>query len=275
MSSHAPNQQASVPYNDPASSSTRKSSPKIVGQKFEDGVLKIIYDPRDLKRYREENGLAEPQGPETPNDSLPLLPVTSGGHETPSSEPSLTLRRASLAGSQSTLPTSPRLARTNRSSFPAEQYRSAPNVNLVPVPVPFSPPDSTIHRPIDFSKQPQGFCYQHQSGPPDQRLYHMNAAQPSCLDQRGVMRHLSVQPQQRNPPPQGGSERYSRPGRGDAAGRAEGRVGGGEQELVRVMTIGSRTKKERSIQRKLLGEDDKRGFKSKNKFGDTLGLRRY
>ena len=32
--------------------------PKLIGQKFEDGVLKIIYDPDDLRRYQNQNSLA-------------------------------------------------------------------------------------------------------------------------------------------------------------------------------------------------------------------------
>ena len=63
------------------SHSTRKSSPKIVGQKFEDGVLKIIYDPDELKQYREENGLLEPEKPEQAKLDMPLLPLSSGGHD--------------------------------------------------------------------------------------------------------------------------------------------------------------------------------------------------
>ena len=64
-------------------SASKKSSPKILGQKFEDGVLKIIYDPDDLKRYRQENQIPEPENSIklTETDQLPLLPISSGGHD--------------------------------------------------------------------------------------------------------------------------------------------------------------------------------------------------
>ena len=46
---------------EPASWSRRGSSPRVLGYKFEEGVLKIIYDEEDLKRWRKENGIREPE----------------------------------------------------------------------------------------------------------------------------------------------------------------------------------------------------------------------
>ncbi|WOO77702.1 uncharacterized protein LOC62_01G001264 [Vanrija pseudolonga] len=72
--------------------------PRVLGTKFEDGLLKPIYDADELKRWREANGIKEEQPaavappppdapPSTPahSEHLPLLPLSSGGHDTPAS----------------------------------------------------------------------------------------------------------------------------------------------------------------------------------------------
>lgn len=84
----------------PASSISAPDSnhPRVLGTKFEDGLLKPIYDADELKRWREANGIKEDQPavvapqptevpPSTPahSEHLPLLPLSSGGHDTPAS----------------------------------------------------------------------------------------------------------------------------------------------------------------------------------------------
>ena len=130
------NEKSSSSY-DAGSRSTRKSSPKVVGQKFEDGVLKIIYDPDDLRRYRLENGLKESDSLADSNITLSLLPLASGGHDHSHSSHESS---PPAVPSQSERPTS--LTRHNAGTrrYSDRGRHSSSERHLVPVPVPFSPP---------------------------------------------------------------------------------------------------------------------------------------
>lgn len=66
-----------------------------LGSKIENGMLKVIYDPEELKQYREEHGIKEEDSPPPRPISrasppatqpyeepiLPLLPLSTGGHD--------------------------------------------------------------------------------------------------------------------------------------------------------------------------------------------------
>jgi hypothetical protein len=68
---------------------------KPLGHKFEDGVLKVLYDEEDLKRWKAEKGIVEhvrdegkdkhaglgAGGNEQADGGVVLLPVSTGGHE--------------------------------------------------------------------------------------------------------------------------------------------------------------------------------------------------
>jgi len=56
----------------------KKKSPTVLATKMEDGVLKVIYDPQELKVYKEENGIEDKR----PIDEImELLPLSTGGHD--------------------------------------------------------------------------------------------------------------------------------------------------------------------------------------------------
>jgi len=107
--------------------SRRKSSPRIVGQKFKDGVLKIIYDPDDLKRYRDECGLPqlEPKDKGKLNDATSLLPIASGGEENYQSDPNQSF--ASSSSEKVNASNEPKAIQpTDMSSDEERRHRSAP-----------------------------------------------------------------------------------------------------------------------------------------------------
>lgn len=175
----SPTQEVLLSHEEPPSSSTRKSSPKIVGQKFEDGVLKIVYDQGDLRRYREANGLPEPEREATEDSKtvLPLLPVSSGGHDEMPSE----IEGAPVAEPiQLPTVTPPTYPRVVRSSSSADRYRPTSEVKLVPVPVPFSPPGLTPHFQDRASRHGDTF-----RGPPSRRDSRNLHNQPNPYHQPG------------------------------------------------------------------------------------------
>lgn len=56
------------------------SHPRLISTKYEDGMLKPVYDPDELQKWRDENGIPSPKS--APADEvLPLLPMFTGGHD--------------------------------------------------------------------------------------------------------------------------------------------------------------------------------------------------
>lgn len=75
-------------------SGTPAGVPRVVGSRFQDGVFTPIYDPKGLKEWREAHGIEETKmrspPPPGPAEQLPLLPLFTGGHDPPTSAPTVT-----------------------------------------------------------------------------------------------------------------------------------------------------------------------------------------
>lgn len=92
----------------PTSNTPLVNHPRVVATKFEDGMLKPVYDPEELQQWRAANGMKDPAPADM--EKLPLLPLSTGGHDPTRTLPTRTSHpQGSMRGShQGSLPASQR-----------------------------------------------------------------------------------------------------------------------------------------------------------------------
>ncbi|WWC88819.1 uncharacterized protein L201_003732 [Kwoniella dendrophila CBS 6074] len=120
-----------------------RSKLKPIAFTNEDGMLKPVYDPKDLKEYCDENKITLPKGATSPKtvrqEEVTLLPVQSGGHD-PVIPPAQNEFSHDIPN-HTNQPTWPSLNNYPRPSSNATETRT------VPVPIPFSPVESVRSLP--------------------------------------------------------------------------------------------------------------------------------
>ncbi|WVW84507.1 hypothetical protein I302_106541 [Kwoniella bestiolae CBS 10118] len=133
-----------------------KSRLNPIGFTNEDGMLKPVYDPNDLKEYCAENNIALPKrtDPTIQGEELTLLPIQTGGHDYIRADQ--TASKHSIVPNGEHNPISPIFASIND---PPRVGNSTTHTRTVPIPIPFSPVGT--------------------SQPLDDQLYHSHVSDPN------------------------------------------------------------------------------------------------